>query len=190
MRKLSEIRSVYVGTILGYDIYILDSYYNPLAYLKNGCPIWIKMNENEDCEVCFIQNENNVDNEIYNKIKTLPKKRGIAFIPLTEQVKKDHNISVNDIFGLSTMSIDENGNIQAIITLDAVQDEKYSLKMSVAMCTNKQILKEFKNHLLSNNTVNKMKGFVIKYYPSKSENLTKDLGFISTDCGYSFFQII
>lgn len=190
MRKLSDIRAIHIGTILGYDIYIPDSYYNPLGYLKKGCPIWIDMTDNGDCDVYHIDDENNVNNEIYNIIKTLPHKKGIAFVPLTEQVKKDHHISVDDIFGLSTMAIDENGNVQAIITFDEAQDDKYSLKMSVVMCTDKQVLKGLKKYLSSNNTVNKMKGLVIKYYPSESEDLSKDLGFISTDCGYSFFQII
>lgn len=190
MRKLSEIRPVYVGTILGYDIYIPDSYYNPLAYLKKGCPIWIKMNENEDCEVFIIQNENNVDNEIYNIIKILPRKRGIAFIPLSEQVKKDHNISVNDIFGLSTMAIDEDGNIQAIITFDEITDDKDSLMMSVVTYNEKQVLKDLLTHILSDNKTEVLKGRVIKYYPSEDEDLSKDLGFFQSDDEYSFFQII
>jgi hypothetical protein len=50
-KNLSVCELRYLCSILGYDSYVPNSYYNYLSYLKNGCPIWIHCGANGECEV-------------------------------------------------------------------------------------------------------------------------------------------
>ena len=64
MRNLKEITPILVGIELGQDLYIPDYANNPLMLFKKNCPIWIKINEDGDCIVHPISDEENWEDEI------------------------------------------------------------------------------------------------------------------------------
>lgn len=74
MSNINSIRAIKLGTILGYECYIPDSYYNFISFLKPNCPIWIKVTEDGNC--CIFQlKRGNAFSEIANFIKTNLEKR-------------------------------------------------------------------------------------------------------------------
>lgn len=63
-RNLSEAPCALIKEIRGYKVYIPKSYYNPIAYLKNGCPLWLQVNAKGDCVVFGLTDERTWEAEL------------------------------------------------------------------------------------------------------------------------------
>ena len=67
-RNISDAPLQYIKKIMGYEIYVPQSSYNPLSFNKAGCPIWIKINTEGDCHVIYQKKDGNFDTEVTNYI--------------------------------------------------------------------------------------------------------------------------
>lgn len=56
-RNLSEAPCILIKEIRGYKVYIPKAYYNPIAYLKKGCPLWLQVSSHGDCVVFELTDE-------------------------------------------------------------------------------------------------------------------------------------
>ena len=63
-RNLNELNDKYelIDTINNHNVYIPSSYNNPLSYLKKECPIWIQLDEENNCDVVILDKNNTTDN--------------------------------------------------------------------------------------------------------------------------------
>lgn len=50
-RLLSECNLKRIEEITDYEVYVPKDYCIPVFYLRKGCPIWIRINESEYCDV-------------------------------------------------------------------------------------------------------------------------------------------
>ena len=189
-RNLSQITPQKIGTFLGYTIYVPDSHFNPIAYLKKGCPIWIQVNYEGDCLIHILQKDNVDNTEIVNFIKTVLKpKLGIACIPLSESVKEELKLSTNDDFGLNCMAQDCDNNIKAVITVDKKHTEEGDIMLiSHVSYESIEALKELREYLFREENRRKYRGKVLWYKPSFRGDLTDTLSFLKDKNGMSYFQ--
>lgn len=190
-KNLSQITPKKIGAILGYSVYVPVSCFNPLSYMKKGCPIWVQINDKGDCLILTLQKDNIDDTEIVNFIKTvLVPKSGIACIPLSESVKEELKLSTNDDFGLNCMAQDFENNIKAVITVDRkhTKEGKDIMLISNIRYDSIQILKELREYLFREQNIRKYHGSVLWYKPSFREDLTDALNFIKDKNGMSYLQ--
>lgn len=63
-RNIQELDGKYkhLHKICGYDVYIPTAFYNPISFLSKNCPVWIKINEEGDCEVLTLSKDNREEN--------------------------------------------------------------------------------------------------------------------------------
>lgn len=63
-RNLNELNDKYelIDTINNHNVYIPSSYNNPLSYLKKECPIWIQIDEDNNCEVAILDKDTKEEN--------------------------------------------------------------------------------------------------------------------------------
>ena len=190
-KNLCQIKPIHIDTILGYEIYIPDAYYNPLGYCKKNCPLWIKVDDNGDCHVHIISNDSKWKEDVTRYISTLPKKHGIAFYPLTEDVVNQFGIDTQDSFSLSSVARDENGEIKAIIVIDKDTEEDNTMFISYVHYADILVLQQLRNHILSDYNTERFKMFFLKYYPSSEDDLTSTLGLLKDDeRNYSYYQFV
>ena len=75
-RNLSELEEKYIhiDTINGYNVYIPTAYNNSLSYLKKNCPIWIQIDDKENCHIFILDKDSIKENaeEINSYINNLP----------------------------------------------------------------------------------------------------------------------
>ena len=64
IRNIKELDGKYkhLDQICGYDVYIPEVYYNPISYLSKNCPVWIRINEEGDCEVLILSKNEREEN--------------------------------------------------------------------------------------------------------------------------------
>lgn len=168
-RNLTLITPKHVCCLLGYDIFVPDSYYNPIAFLKSGCPIWIKYNEDGDCKIYEITNEERWIEETTILIKqSLPRKRGWYCTPLTQSVKQKYSINTGDYHELSAVCYNENDEIKAIITFD--EDKRMSsikgilcASISYVTCYDERALSFVWDYITREYNIKKHRGLLISY---------------------------
>lgn len=189
--NIHQIKPIHINTILGYEVYVPDVYFNPYGLRKTGCPLWIRINEDGDCLVHIIANGDKWMEEAINVISSLPQKQGIAFYPLTDDVIHQHNINTQDFYSISSVAKNENGEIQAIIVIDRDTEDKNAMIVSFIYYTDILILQQLRNHILADYNTDRFKGFVLKYRPSNGEDLTQVLGLLKDDeHDYSYLQLL
>ena len=89
MSNLKEITPILVGIELGQDLYIPDYANNPLMLFKKNCRIWIKINEDGDCIVHPISDEENWEDGIDAVIReNIEKDKWVIYAPLSDEYKK------------------------------------------------------------------------------------------------------
>lgn len=189
-RNLSEIEPIEIGTILGYNIYVPKSYYNPLAYMKKNCPIWIQLNNEKDCLVHELQKDNFDNSEIVNFIRViLPPKSGIACLPLSEEIKEELKLPTNDDYGLNCMVQDYENNVKAVITVDKKHTfNGYKMFISNIWHNDIPALQELREYLFREENISKYRGEILWYKPSDEEDLTDILHFNRDKNGMAFLQ--
>lgn len=79
MNNLNEITPIKIGTVLGYDCYIPNIYFNPISYLNKGCPIWIKIDDDGNCTVFMLGNGNAYEEVAIFIRKNLDKRKGYYY---------------------------------------------------------------------------------------------------------------
>ncbi|MBR5107003.1 MAG: hypothetical protein IK098_03080 [Bacteroidales bacterium] len=134
MRDLKDITPIKVGTILGYECYIPDTYYTPISCLNKGCPLWIKTDDEGNCVVMEIVRGNAFE-EIADFIKrnlTIRKgyyyKRVIApsVLPISCQILNENDfvcaeIIVSDDYRIKSLRLgnsEENDWLQSYFLSD------------------------------------------------------------------------
>ena len=123
MKNIKDIFPRFIGTILGYDCYVPDTYYNPLAFLKIGCPIWVKVTDDGNCETMVLE-EGYAYSQIAYFIKhNLPKRHGYYCVkpqnahPLSCQLYDE-----NDLFR-GEVVVDEHLTITSITLGNAEEND-------------------------------------------------------------------
>lgn len=188
--NLSQIKPIHIDTILGYEIYVPDSYFNPYGLRKAGCPLWVKIDDDGNSLVHILSSSERWLDEITDVISSLPKRHGVAYYPLTEDVIKQYGINTQDPFSLGSVAKDENGIIQAIMAIDK-DGEDNSMMVSFVYYTDILVLQELRNHILADYNTDRFKGTMLKYYPTSKENLTQVLGLLCDDeHDYSYLQLL
>ena len=189
-RNLSQIAPRKIGSILGYNIYVPDSYFNPLAYMKKNCPIWIQINDKGDCLIHVLQKDNYDDTEIVNFIRVnLEPRSGIACEPLSEEIKEELKLSTNDDYRLNCMVQDYENNVKAVITVDKKRTfNGYKMFISNIWHNDIPALQELREYLFREENISKYRGEIIWYKPSAEEDLTDILHFNRGKNGMSFLQ--
>ena len=142
-----------IGSIGGYDIYVPTAYLNPLSYLNKKCPVWIKTNEDGDCCVIILSNDDTKANEkeISDYIlKNLPSKPHISC----------SNVQRPDCHPLSCVAIDNEGIICAKIL---IKENEGSLIVDSVSYNNKDVLLKLRQHLLSEHNIQLYTAIVLQF---------------------------
>lgn len=66
IEDLQSYKTIHLGEI---TIHIPSCYYNPIAYLKKNCVLWLQISEKGDCEIFRITNEKSWKKEILEYVK-------------------------------------------------------------------------------------------------------------------------
>lgn len=189
MRNLKEITPILAGIELGQDLCVPDYANNPLMLFKKNCPIWIKINEDGDCIVHPISDEDNWEDEIDAVIReNIEKEKWIILDSLTNKHKKALEIETNDDYGLSRVALDGNDNIKAAIVIEKDSDGK--MRISKIISTEQKYIRILATHIrASEDNVKKYKSKLLWYTPAdEEENFTSLLGMAKDENGEYFWQ--
>ena len=172
-RNLSDCKLHYLDSILGYKLYVPDSYYNYLYFLKNGCPIWIDLGTNGECEVyeCSTANQDETYNQLVDIIKSLPKRKGYYCTTMTERTVRRKAKQEGVILGVECR--DENDSRQAYIIIcnNTVMTQKEGIPCGEIVCIeskNEDALKVLSNFIFREYYINMYRSLLI-YYNVKNE---------------------
>lgn len=165
MKNIKNITPQLIGTILGYECYIPNTYFNYLAFLKSGCPIWIKTDNNDDYEI-MILGEGYAYSEIAYFIKqNLPKRHGYYCI-------KPQNANP-----LSCRLYDENDLLRGEVVVDE------HLTITSIIIGNAEENHWLQDYFLMDYNIKGFKSAIIRI-PQEYYNNAKQLFNVLTDDGY------
>jgi len=130
MSNVKDISAKKLGTILGYECYIPNSYFNFISFLKKGCPVWIKSDEEGNCDV-FSLNGDNAFEEIASYIKNkLAKRKGYFY----------RRIKESGILPISCQILNEN----EVVCAEILVTETYQISsIKLGSSTENDLLKDF-----------------------------------------------
>lgn len=195
-RNFNDTPLIKVFTILGYDVYVPNSYYNPLSFLNNGCPMWV-LYDDVKCNVYECVSEDTVYSMLADTIKTYyPKRKGYYCKPLTVDIIKEKQLESRYYNELSTVCYDENDNIKALILIE--NNESLSAQKGFKCASIYHILNEDDNALkvlweyISNETnINRHRGLLISYEASNQCEIdyTKLINMVKKDDGKYYYQL-
>lgn len=188
MRNLKEITPILVGIELGQDLYIPDYANNPLMLFKKNCPIWIKINEDGDCIVHPISDEENWEDEIDAVIReNIEKDKWVIYAPLSDEYKKALKIKTNDDYNLSCVAIDGYGKIKAAIIIDKDSDGRMIIRKIIG--SEQKHIGLLATHIrVSKDNLDKYKSQLLWYSPHKDDNYSGLLGMVKNENGDYFWQ--
>lgn len=134
MSNLKDITPVKIGTVLGYECYIPDTYFTPISCLNNGCPIWIKTDDEGNSVVMeigrgnafeeiaeFIRNKLNIRKGYYYKRVLTPNVLPISCQILNEKNSVCAEIIVSDDYRIKSLRLgnsEENDWLQSYFLSD------------------------------------------------------------------------
>lgn len=185
-----------VFAILGYDIYVPDSYYNPLSFLKNGCPMWL-LYDNVKCDIYECVSEDTVYSMLADTIKTYyPKRKGYYCKPLTVDITKQLHLEDGDYKELSIVCYDENDNIKALILIEnneTLTAQKGFKCASISYILNKDdnALKVLWEYISNEININRHRGLLISYDASNQCEIgyAKLINMVKKDDGKYYYQL-
>lgn len=157
-----------VFTILGYDIYVPDSYYNPLSFLKNGCPMWL-LYDDVKCDIYECVSEDTVYSMLADIIKAhYPRRKGYYCKPLSLDITKRLHLENRRYKELSTVCYDENDNIKALILIEdneRLTAQKGFKCASISYIINKDdnAVKILWEYISDEININRYRGLLISY---------------------------
>lgn len=194
-RNLSDCKLWYLYTILGYNVFIPDSYASYLTFLRKGCPIWICSETNGECVVfeCDTDNQDITYEKIVGIIKTFPIRKGYYCFSMYPDslngIPKTENVILS--FGCN----DETNHMQAAIVIcedsDLAQKEKIPCGKIVYLQNNDiKALTALSKFAFKEYTINLFRSLLI-YYKAQSdieEENAKQIGMIKMDDGLYYYQ--
>lgn len=191
--NLTRINPKQIYCLLGYEIFVPDSYFNPLAFLNCGCPIWIKYNDKGECKIYEITDKDNWIEETVLVIKqNLPRKRGWYCTSLKQDIKVKHSIHTDDYYGLSAVCYNENDEVKAIISLD--RDDVLSSRegtpcASIAkiVCYDEEALSFVWDYITRDYNIKRHRGLLISYIQD-SRKYGELLEMIKWEDGLFYYQ--
>ena len=171
-----------VANILGYDIFVPKSYYNPLSFLKKGCPLWIHI----DSDVCDIYGigEGIWYAELIKVIKqTYPKRKGhycLHFSEIDDSIDFKRNaVYTLDDLELSAACFNQDDKIVSIITIDkensGVIQNCPCAYISNVINNDDNALVKLGHFIFSEENIKKHPGLLISYMPKNTNDKIGDL---------------
>ena len=170
IKNISDTDLQHLGTIAGYDVFVPNSYYNPLSFNKRGCPIWIKVNSEGECHVIIQKTDNNLEEESTNYIMdNLPKKPSLHCCSFSPSLQKQAGIVVFNKYGLNCACIDEKDKLHAYITVgDGHVADNVVMMIRDLWYDDKEALLLLRDYLLREENINKHRSEEL--WHTKTEN--------------------
>ena len=158
-----------VFDILGYEVFIPKSFYNPISFLRRGCMIWILIGDN-NYNVYECSNENTLYLSLVDAIKSFPQRNGFYCEPLNADLIHNHNlhIRIDDYCELSAACLNENDSIKAMVLIK--ENEEMTIIKGVRCVSISCIINEDDNaletlyrHFLGFYYTRKYRGILLSY---------------------------
>ena len=191
-RNLQECSLIHVYNILGYNVYIPYSYYNPLSFLKQGCPIWINYGDDGVCEVyeCNNDNQDITYKDVEEIIKHFPPRHGFYCQPISDGEAYEKG---NIITGAKCL--DENNHTLATIIIceDSNLSELKGIpcgKITILENLNDDALNELSKFLFREYNIDRHRSLLVSYVPQneKDEKNAQIIGMVKKDDGIFYYQ--
>ena len=195
-RNIKDIHPIKVFTILGYEIFIPDCYYNPISYLKKGCPIWVLYGNDGDCVIYECTNEQLLYPTLVGIIKThLPHRKGYYCKPLTDSAVKQLHLGNNIYHKLSAVCFDENDTIKSAVLIEndnELTTEKgfTCVKISFIFNDDDDALKTLYDYIFGETNVNQYRGLLVSYKADNQNAIhnAKLLNMVHLEDGNYYYQ--
>ncbi len=168
-KKESEQALIKVFNILGYNVYIPSEYNHPIYFLKKGCPIWVKHDEEGNCDVFECDNEETLYSTLVGIIKEMyPKRNGYYCTALTKDIMKDLDFENKPYLNLSAACFDEDNKAKAIVVIEEdielTQNKGFKCaKISQIINEDDFALNALYEFVFNEYNINKNRGLLISY---------------------------
>lgn len=195
-RNIKDTQLVKVLTVLGYDIYIPQSYCLPTAIYQKGCPIWVNYNDNGDCDVFETVSKETLYPTLIGIIKRIyPIREGYYCKPLTDVIVRELHFNTTHYYEFSSVCFNEKDEIKAAVCIEE-DNELSSLKgFECAKITNvfnkdNNAFFALYNYMFRETNINNYRGLLIMYEPRTQFEIenAKLLSMVKLEDGKYYYQ--
>lgn len=169
-RNINELNgnAIYIDNICGYDIYVPKSHFNNISYLKKNCPIWIKINEDGECDIILLTTNNEEKNEQDIRDYILHNLQHKPYIDCKNLLNPNYH-------PLSCIAVDDKGVVCAKII---ITESRNSLIVESVSYDNEESLLKLRQHLLSERNIKSYPSIVLIFSKTIDDNVIELMGAI------------
>lgn len=195
-KGINDTQLVKVFTILGYDIYVPQTYCHPMAIFQKGCPIWVNYNDSGDCDVFETVSKDTLYPTLIGIIKRIyPIRVGYYCKPLTDDIARELQFNTTHFYEFSSVCLNEKDEIKAAVCIE--EDNELSIlhgikcaKITNAINKENDALYALYEYMFRETNINKYRGLLIVYEPRTKFEIenAKLLSMVRLEDGKYYYQ--
>lgn len=195
-KNIKDTQLVKVSTILGYDIYVPQSYCMPKVIYQKDCPIWVNYNDNGNCDVFETVSKAKLYPTLVGIIKQMyPIRVGYYCKPLTDYFVRELQFNTTHFYEFSSVCFNEKDEIKAAVCIEEYNELSVLKGFECAKITNvlnrdNDAFCVLYNYMFRETNINNYRGLLIQYEPNTQFEIenAKLLSMVKLEDGKYYYQ--